>query len=214
MLVDDWLVRPHMVSHQDETWHAGWHRPWPHCVRWGPAPSPKGAQPPPQFSAHIFCGQMAAWIKMSLGMEQGLGPGDFVLNGNPAPPPQNGGGGRSPKLSSHVYCGQTAGWMKVVLGKGVGLSPGDFVLDGHPALPPNKGGEAPSQLSAHFDCAQTSHDDGRKSLRRRRRSAGGRSDLSTTSQRPQNAAQRHVLSSAARRSAFRAVSRVLVTTSG
>ena len=34
------------------------------------------------FSAHICCGQMAAWIKMSLGMEQGLGPGDFVLNGD------------------------------------------------------------------------------------------------------------------------------------
>ena len=28
---------------------------------------------------------MAAWIKMSLGMEVGLGPGDFVLDGNPAP---------------------------------------------------------------------------------------------------------------------------------
>jgi len=26
----------------------------------------------PQFSAHICCGQMAAWIKMSLGMELGL----------------------------------------------------------------------------------------------------------------------------------------------
>ena len=25
---------------------------------------------------------------MSLGMEIGLGPGDFVLDGNPAPPPQ------------------------------------------------------------------------------------------------------------------------------
>ena len=28
---------------------------------------------------------MAAWIKMSLGMEVGLGPGDFVLDGDPAP---------------------------------------------------------------------------------------------------------------------------------
>ena len=27
---------------------------------------------------------MAAWIKMSLGMELGLGPGDFVLDGDPA----------------------------------------------------------------------------------------------------------------------------------
>jgi len=56
---------------QDETWHAGKPRPWPHCVRWGPSfPSPMG----PQFSTHICCGQMAGWIKMSLGMEVGLGP--------------------------------------------------------------------------------------------------------------------------------------------
>jgi len=42
-----------------------------------PAPLPKGAQPP-EFSAHIYCGQMAAWIKMSLGMELRLGPGPNV----------------------------------------------------------------------------------------------------------------------------------------
>ena len=29
---------------------------------------------------------MAAWIKMPLGMEPGLSPGDFVLNGDPARP--------------------------------------------------------------------------------------------------------------------------------
>jgi len=34
---------------------------------------------------------MAAWIKMSLGMEVGLGPGDFVLDVEPAHPPQKGG---------------------------------------------------------------------------------------------------------------------------
>ena len=33
---------------------------------------------------------MAAWIKMSHGMELGLGPGDFVLDGDPAPTPQKG----------------------------------------------------------------------------------------------------------------------------
>jgi len=37
---------------------------------------------------------MAAWIKMSLGMELGLGPGDFVLDGDPADPFPKGG--RSP----------------------------------------------------------------------------------------------------------------------
>ena len=34
---------------------------------------------------------MAAWIKMPLGMEVGLGPGDFVLDAYPPPPPQKGG---------------------------------------------------------------------------------------------------------------------------
>jgi len=74
---------------------------------------------------------MAAWIKMSLGVELGLGPGDFVLDGDPAPPPQKGA--EPPKFSAHVCCGQTAGWIKMVLRMDVGLSSGDFVLDGDPA---------------------------------------------------------------------------------
>ena len=72
-------------------------------------PPPKGHSP--HFSAHIRCGQMAAWIKMSLGMELGLGPGDYVLDGDPAPPPPKGA--EPPKFSAHVYCGQTALWIKM-----------------------------------------------------------------------------------------------------
>jgi len=34
---------------------------------------------------------MAGWIKMPPGIEVGLGPGDFVLDGDPAPPPLKGG---------------------------------------------------------------------------------------------------------------------------
>jgi len=34
---------------------------------------------------------MAAWIKMPLGMELGLDPGDFVLDGDPAPAVQTDG---------------------------------------------------------------------------------------------------------------------------
>ena len=65
---------------------------------------------------------------MPLGMEVGLGPGDFVLDGDPAPPPLKGA--EPPKFSAHAYCGQMAGWIKMVLGMEVCLSPGDFVLDG------------------------------------------------------------------------------------
>jgi len=69
---------------QDANWYGGRHRPTQHCVRWGPSsPSPKGVHFL-QFSANVRCGQTAGWTKMSLGMEVGLGPGDFVLDGDPA----------------------------------------------------------------------------------------------------------------------------------
>ena len=53
-----------------------------------PAPLPqKGAEPRPQFSAHVYCGQTAGWINMALRMEVGLGHGHIVLDGDPAPLP-------------------------------------------------------------------------------------------------------------------------------
>jgi len=42
----------------------------------------------PQFSAHVYCGQTAGWIKMALGMEVGLGPVHIVLVGDTAPSPK------------------------------------------------------------------------------------------------------------------------------
>ena len=47
---------------------------------------PIKAAEPPKFSAHIYCGQTAGWIKMALDMEVGLSPGDFVLDGDPPLP--------------------------------------------------------------------------------------------------------------------------------
>jgi len=34
----------------------------------------------------VYCGQTVGWIKMKLGMEVGLGAGQIVLDGDPAPP--------------------------------------------------------------------------------------------------------------------------------
>jgi len=34
----------------------------------------------------VYCGQTVGWIKMPLGTEVGLGPGDIVLDGDPAAP--------------------------------------------------------------------------------------------------------------------------------
>ena len=42
----------------------------------------------PHFLAHVYCDQTAAWIKMPLGTEVGLGGlRDIVLDGDPAPLP-------------------------------------------------------------------------------------------------------------------------------
>jgi len=69
---------------------------------------------------------MTEWIKMPHGAEVGLGPGDFVLDGDVPPPPQKGGG--VPNFLAHVYCGQTAEWIKMTLGMEMGLGPGHIVL--------------------------------------------------------------------------------------
>jgi len=77
---------------------------------------------------------------MPLGTEIGLGPGDFVLDGNPAPQIKD----TAPaQFSAHIYCGQRAGWMKTPLGAEVDLGPGHILSDGIPA-PREKGTAAPS----------------------------------------------------------------------
>jgi len=75
-----------------------------------------------------------------LGMEVGLIPRDFVLDGDPAPLPKRR---RSPQFSAHVYCGQTAGWIKMTLGMDVCLGPVHIVLDGDTAPLPKKGQSSP-----------------------------------------------------------------------
>ena len=65
---------PNGWTDQDETWRAGRPRPWPHCVRWGTNSPSLKRRWIPQFSAHVYCGQMTGWIKTPLGRDVGLGP--------------------------------------------------------------------------------------------------------------------------------------------
>ena len=58
---------------------------------------------PTQFSAHVYCGQLAGWMKTPLGTEVALGPGHIVLDGVPAP--AKGAQQPPPLFSAHVYCG-------------------------------------------------------------------------------------------------------------
>jgi len=118
------LLWPNGCMDQDESWHGGRPRPWPHCVRCEPrSSSPKRHSP--QFSAHVYCGQMAGWIQMPLGTEVSLGPGHILLDGDAAHPPK----GEQPPPPI-VYCGKTTGWIKMPLRMEVGLCPGHIVLDG------------------------------------------------------------------------------------
>jgi len=126
--------------------------PCPHCVRRGPSSPPqKGAEPPPQFSAHVYCGQTAGWIKMTLGMEVGLGPGHIVLGGEPAPIPNNG---VEPPifgpflLSPNGWINQDGTWH----GGGPWTKP--HCARWGPSSPPPKRGHT-SQFSAHFYCRQS-----------------------------------------------------------
>ena len=49
-----------------------------------PASPKKGHSP--HFLTHVYCSKTAGWIKIPLGTKVGLGPGDVVLDGVPAPP--------------------------------------------------------------------------------------------------------------------------------
>jgi len=84
------LLWPNGWMDQDAIWYGCRPQPRPRA-RWGAAPSPpkKGAQPP-QFLAHVCCGQTAELIKMPLGTKVGIGPSRIVLHGDPAPPSQRG----------------------------------------------------------------------------------------------------------------------------
>jgi len=70
---------------------------------------------------------------MPLGVEAGLGPGDFVLDGDAAPTPSQ----KEDTVPDfgHVYCHQTAIWINMPLGREVGFGPRDIMLDGDPVLP-------------------------------------------------------------------------------
>ena len=134
---------------QGETWHTGRPWPWPHCVINGdPAALLQRGIDSPQFSAHIRCGQMAGWIKMPLGMDVGLNPGDFVTGTQL--PSQKGGGAPNLRPMSIVpkRLDEDATWY----GSRPDIGPGHIVLDEDPALPAKREQQPPPLFSALVYC--------------------------------------------------------------
>jgi len=62
---------------------------------------------------------------MPLGTEEGLAPGDIVLDEDPATTKK---AGTAAPTFWPIYCGQTAGRIKMPLGVEVDLGPGHIVL--------------------------------------------------------------------------------------
>jgi len=136
------LLWPYSWIGQDGTWDGGRPQPRRLCVRWGSSPLPKkGVEPPLQFLAHFYCGQTALCIKMPLGVEVDLSPGDFVLDGDPASHQKEGG---APQFLAHGYCDQTADGSRWHLVWRWAFGPGHIVLDGDPAPLCKKGAEPPN----------------------------------------------------------------------
>ena len=69
---------------------------------WTQLPPEKGHTHPTEFLAHVYCGQMAGWMKMLLGTAVDLGPGHIVLDRVPAPAKM---AQQPPLFSADVYCG-------------------------------------------------------------------------------------------------------------
>jgi len=114
------LLLPNGWIHKDATCYGGRPQPRQLCVRWRPSPLPQKGRSPSQFSAHVYCGQTAAWIKMPLGTDVGVGLRDIVFDVDPATPEKEA---HAPvtQFVARVYCGQMAGWMKTPLGTEVDL---------------------------------------------------------------------------------------------
>ena len=120
-----------------------------------PLPLPKRGAEPPKFSAHVYCGQTAGWMKLVHGTEAGLSPGDHVvLDGDPAPAPHPKRG-RSPQLFG-PYLLWLNGWMDQDSTWHRGRTqPRRLCVRWGPAPLPKKGAQPPPQFLANFYCTQT-----------------------------------------------------------
>ena len=133
----------------DATWYRNRPRPRSLCIRRFRAIRERGTAAP-LFSAHFYSGQTGGFIKMPLGMQVGLSPGNFVLDGDLASPSPKGAEPPifGPRLFWRNGCmDQHATWY----GGRLGLR--YIVLDGDPS--PHPVMRHSPQFSANVRCGQT-----------------------------------------------------------
>jgi len=136
------------------TWRGSGHWFRPHCARWGPSSPPqKRGRAHPQFSAHLYCGQTAGCIKIPVGLEVGLSPGDFVLDGDPAPSPKGGGAPNLRPMS--VVAKWLLDGLRYATGYGGRPRPRRLCVRWGPTSLPEKRAHPLAQFLAHVYCGRT-----------------------------------------------------------
>jgi len=88
-IFDPCLLWPNGWMDQDATWYGGKPRPGDIVLDRDPV-HPKRSTAPNFRPMSVVAKHAAGWIKMPHRMEVGLGPGNFVLDGDPPFPPQKG----------------------------------------------------------------------------------------------------------------------------
>jgi len=83
---------------------------------------------------------------MPLGIELGLGPGNFVLDGDPAPHPQKGA---EPPIFGPCLLWSNAWMDEAGTWHGGRRQPRGLCVRWRPSPPPQKGGGPPKKISAH-----------------------------------------------------------------
>jgi len=102
------------------------------------------------FVMLVYCGQTVRWIKMPFGMEVGLGPGDIILYGDPAP---HGKGYSYPPLFGPCLLWPNSWMDRDTTWYGGRPRPGYILLDGTSSLHGN--GHSTLHFLAHVCCSQT-----------------------------------------------------------
>jgi len=88
---------------------------------------------------------MAGWTKMPVGMDGGLGPGDFVFDGEPAPPKK-----AQPPISGPCLLRPNGCMDLDAIWYGRRPQPRRHGVRQGPSPPPQKGGRAPSPIFGPF----------------------------------------------------------------
>ena len=145
------VLWPNGWTDQDETWHAGRPRPWPHSVRWGPSSTPPKGHIPPKFLP------ISGWMDQDA-TRYGGRPQTRSHCGRWGPSSLSPKRGHNPQIFSPcLLCPN--GWMdQDATGMEVGFGPSHIVLYGDPTPPPQKKrgeGHSSPHFSAHVYCGQT-----------------------------------------------------------